>query len=208
MEKRRETRKPKRLLVRIGTGSIPVMGSTLNVSIHGMEISLRSKRMFKPGQEMLISLETKEHEYRMQGLVRWFKTGLPSYTMGMQLMHTYLAYTEEVCHDNPTYTTDPSGFKCQFDNVFSLAMEYEKNIRFGGLYCPSKHLPPLDTVINVEVFLPDQRKSLPVRGRVVNHQPDGFGIFIDNLTDVRSGIEPFLKSIMERDPSSIKRIVC
>lgn len=208
MEKRTEIRKPKRMIVRIGTGSLPVLGNTLNVSIHGMEIALKSRRLFKPGQDMMIALETKEHEYRLQGMVRWFRTGVGTSTMGLQLKHTYHAYTEEVLYDNPTFKNVPTDYVCRFDNAFSLAMEYEKNIRYGGLYCHSKHLPALDTVIIVQLFLPNHSKPLPVSGRVVNHQANGFGIFIDNLEDVRLGIKPLLESIMERDPESVKRIIC
>lgn len=208
MEKRAEVRKPKRIIVRIGTGSLPVLGSTLNVSLHGMEIALRSRRLFKPGQDMTIALETKEHEYRLQGMVRWFKTGIPTYTMGLQLKHTYHAFTEEVLNENPTFRSVPSDYICRYENAFSLAMEYEKNIRFGGLYCQSKHLPSLDTMIMVQLFLPNHQKPLPVRGRVVTHQANGFGIFIENIDDVRLGIKPFLESIMERDPNPVKRIIC
>jgi len=69
MEKRREKRLKKRVMVKFGENNYERLGFTSNVSFGGLHID--STQILPSGKEITILLEDNDKIYSLKGVVRW-----------------------------------------------------------------------------------------------------------------------------------------
>jgi len=194
VEKRDDKRDRRYLRVSIDSGFGPVYGTSVNVSPTGMGITLKTKRVFKPGDKVSVTVSKSGKSYKLKGEVRWVRFEILSRSLGVEFDQLY----DEFCHDIVRREISKPGseeapFKKIYDSDPSFAQEYQENIKFGGLLIPYVGVfPTLNSTIWIDIYPPRAKEPIRVQARVVIHQQEGFGVMLQNMDELEIQFEKYL----------------
>lgn len=202
-DRRRHPRKQHRVPLRFGPDAPDRLGLTQNVSLGGLEIS--SAEVFDPNTTLRLSLETDNVDIALTGTVQWVGPGDPAgayrnsyYTrhyrraMGIQVLNAPEVY-EKFVHT----VIEPSDWlrrQERYGKVFQVVVRsadellhlYTQDISRGGIFVLADVFPVLQTLVALEIVIPETARVVHAEGRVVHHlQPEsavragrnpGFGV--------------------------------
>lgn len=194
LEKRDDSRDRRYLRVSIDSGYGPVYGTSVNVSPTGMGITLKTKRVFKPGDKVTVVVSKSGKSYTLSGEVRWFRFEVLSRSLGIEFDRIH----DDFCHDIVRREIAKPGSKeAPFQKVYesdpSFAKEYVENIKFGGLLIPFVgDFPPLNSNVWIDIFPPNAEDPIQVQARVVIHQQEGFGVMLQDMDELEIQFEKYL----------------
>ncbi len=99
-------------------------------------------------------------------------------------------------------------FKVVFQNPEDLKEKYTKDISQGGIFVVSDFQPPVDTIVEVQLKLPDRANPIQVTGRVAHvvaeaeaneENEAGFGVqFIRFFDDDEELLQAYMEQIMNQ----------
>ena len=92
----------------------------------------------------------------------------------------------------------------RFRSARDFVLEHASNISRGGIFIQTDDPPPLETVVQVEVNLPDNPAPVTTNGIVVHRQlavggkMPGVGVqFVDSGDDFRERIDRYMDSLLK-----------
>lgn len=195
MEKRQELRNHKALRVALDMGHGPIYGNSENVSPKGIKLTLRNKRVFKPGTKVKVRISKDGNAYNLSGEVRWFRFEILSNSMGVEFENINSQFCDDVLHVHldPEEQGDHS-FSIDFASTEDLNQEYMESLRFGGLFIPAKGpMPDLNSIIVVEMQMPNKAETILGDARVVIHKDDGFGVMFTNTAKIDEQLKNYFQ---------------
>ncbi|MCB9396645.1 MAG: PilZ domain-containing protein [Acidobacteria bacterium] len=195
MEKRLEFRNRKSLRVALDTGHGFVYGNSVNVSPGGVALTLRNKRVFKPGTKVAVNILKEGQSYTFTGEVRWFKFEILTNSLGVKFDNVNAEFCDNVLNLHFDSDAGPDNpFMVQFPNMELLTKQYMESMRFGGMFIPcAGEKPALDSVVWVDMKLPGGAEELKAEARVVIHQDDGFGVMFTNTSYVDRALKDYFQ---------------
>jgi len=100
-------------------------------------------------------------------------------------------------------------FPVDYSAVDAFFSEFTTNINEGGMFIETETPPPLDTVVQLQVRLPDLAKPIKLGGRVAwvsdgkAGSPPGMGIEFQGLTaELRATINDLVRRLRQRPTPS------
>jgi len=186
MEKRDEERKYKALRVSIDAGRGPIYGSTINVSPEGMGITLKNKRAFQIGQAVKLKVSKNRKDYHFSGKIAWFRQEILSNTMGIKLSEINPDFCKDILGiDVVVVGGQDRPYKKVYKDKAAFLDDYNEHLKFGGLFISCENgMPELNSLIWIELTPPTASSSCLIQGRVVIHQPGGFGVMIQDQMEL------------------------
>jgi uncharacterized protein (TIGR02266 family) len=92
----------------------------------------------------------------------------------------------------------------RFRSARDFVLEHASNISRGGIFIQTEDPPPLETVVQVELNLPDDPAPVTSNGIVVHRQlavggkVPGVGVqFVDSSDDFRERIDRYMDSLVK-----------
>jgi len=195
VEKRGQNRNHKSLRVALDTGLGPVWGNSVNVSPGGLAVTLRNKRVFKPGTRVAVQIAKEGQSYTFTGEVRWFRFEILTNSLGIKFDQPNAEFCDNILHVQFEQDAEEQPFLVRFSNMEMLTKQYMESMRFGGMFIPtSSEKPALNSMIWLSLALPGSGEELRAEARVVIHQEDGFGVmFLDT-----QGVDRQMKDFFQR----------
>ena len=178
IERRSQSRIPRRHSVQFGTDRADHIGFIKNLSLDGMAIS--AKIIFRPQTELLLLIPQKPVAIEFCGEVRWSShkrnPGPLETVMEMGLLLTkkgddYLEFMQQMMETQREVRREPrfeKVFRVAFESPRDLLAEYTQNISQGGMFVLTDTPPALNSTVEVNLLIPDIMRVVHVEGKVVH----------------------------------------
>jgi Tfp pilus assembly protein PilZ len=216
MDRREDSRYPRRIQVRFWTGGIrkPSLGYTMNVSSSGMYIT--TNRVLPRGTRLRVELSSGDGSGLMvEAVVARSDRPLVQQalnTMGVRFLTPRELVSElvpEIAATPPqTPSRSPEGvYRLAFADHAHFLAAYRRDLSTGALFVPTEEPAPLHADVTVEISVPE---AAPIRleGRVVHRFELGEGNLLAGmgleLTSPEEALESLrvLAASIEQGPSS------
>lgn len=193
MEKREDTRDRRAIRVAINSGLGLVWGQTFNISPTGIGITMKTKRVFNPGEKVHVTINKMGSEYNLVGMVRWYHPGVTENKLGIEFDQINQAFCKAVMNRDVSFPgSKDKPFRKVWEDEAAFKAEYQQNLRFGGMFLPApKYLPPLNSSIWIEIVPPGVEQPMAAEARVVIHQDQGFGVMFNDPPKLESMLAPY-----------------
>lgn len=177
-ERRSQSRIPRRHAVQFGSERADHVGFIKNLSLDGMAIS--GKIIFRPQSSLRLLIPQKPNAIELLGEVRWSSHTRPPgplenvMEMGLVLSSKnddYLEFMQKMMEAQPESRREPRFekiFRVAFESPSDLLSEYTQNISQGGMFVLTETPPAINTVVEVNILIPDIMRVIRVEGRVVH----------------------------------------
>ncbi len=177
-EMRRQRRLPWLNKVLFGPEVPSLSGSVKNLSLKGMCIS--ADTLFDPDIKLKVLIPVQKKRVMMEGRVCWSGNDLGVHDLGarkdlgLEILHRdgkYLNLIENVIEGFQEFAHSPGTrhvLRVAFPTQRDLAIEYEQNIRHGGMFVRTRNPPPINTVVALHLVLVDLLKVIHAEAKVVH----------------------------------------
>jgi len=176
--RRKQSRLSKRVPIRFGPDSPSHLGFSRNLSLDGLEIVARIG--FNPQTTLHLEIAPEREIFRMEGIVCWSSTDLPSFkqrlnqSMGLELINAHRDYENYIVEcvgafcDQRHEPRFSKVFKVIFKSTAEVLETYTRDISNGGLFVASEEMPQLNSMVDVQIIVPDPMRIIHCIGRVVH----------------------------------------
>lgn len=176
--RRKQSRLSKRVPIRFGPDYPSHLGFSRNLSLDGLEIV--SRIAFNPQTTLHLEVAPERETFKLEGIVCWSSTDIPNLklrlnqSMGLELINNHRDYENYIVECVGSFSEQrheprfSQVFKVIFKSTAEVLEKYTRDISNGGLFVASAEVPQLNTLVDVQIVVPDPMRIIHCIGRVVH----------------------------------------